>query len=792
MLKNKLKNKIIGIILAASAVLSVLPAIGAAAAAPGADDYVFTLQAGFSCEIINASPSPVTVGNYSNSKAKYDMVSYGAAGNAVNQYKSRRGDSNFTIPENGKVRITANNTYRLNLYVKNEDKASLEIKETAMPAFYYFTLRAGKNYEITNTAELPLAIRNYSGSDAVYDIVNYDAEGNSPSQSKDRRGDNNITIGDRGRARVTTSPVFELNLYIKCEDKEQMSIYETAMPAFYFFALQAGTVHEIINTDTASVTVKNCSAGNASYDITYYNAAGKLTSQSKDRRGDSNFTIGDRGKAVITANPKFGLDLYVKYEDAPKLNGIPEPLGGYLRNILTPFEFPAASDRNIYEENEKIALTPDKIPDVSGVTDISAIKQTLSGALTEVLEALTPVQKAVPAIADLAILFSEEAISQMSASTVPPGDIRINSENIAEPQAAAAELRDSAMRALIGADMEAIREMDINVTFKTTETKKVTITAEPSSVDANVDNICVETPDFTVIIPMAAIIEGTRDGELVITAEKLRGIGGSLSIVPVADSADARGSIKVTLNKNLAENIKVSFDPAAGDPVYQAVFRSDGTSAGGKYNPVTKKVTARIRHSDTYTVRENKRSFTDISEKSSAMQEAIGILAAKGIINGVSPTRFSPDDPITRAEIAALIVRTLSRLDPNADGNFKDVKRSDWYFGAVGSAKAYGIIQGTSPTLFEPDNQILKEQIIAIAARTLKNEMKYKTPEDTDRYLRRFADKTDLPAWGAGEFALASMADLIVARADGLFDPAGTMTRGDAAIVLYRLFMKIW
>ena len=40
-----------------------------------------------------------------------------------------------------------------------------------------------------------------------------------------------------------------------------------------------------------------------------------------------------------------------------------------------------------------------------------------------------------------------------------------------------------------------------------------------------------------------------------------------------------------------------------------------------------------------------------------------------------------------RAEIAALIVRTLSKLDPNADGGFTDVARSDWYFGAVGSAR---------------------------------------------------------------------------------------------------------
>ena len=155
-------------------------------------------------------------------------------------------------------------------------------------------------------------------------------------------------------------------------------------------------------------------------------------------------------------------------------------------------------------------------------------------------------------------------------------------------------------------------------------------------------------------------------------------------------------------------------------------------------------------------------------------------------------TTFNPDGAITRAEIATLIVRTLSKLDANADGGFTDVKKSDWYFGAVGSAKAYGIINGTSATTFAPKDQIRKDQIIAIAARTLRSEMKWKSPKNIDNYLKKFTDREKLPSWGTDDFALASMADLIILRTDGKFNPSDTMTRGDAAVVLYRLFMKIW
>jgi hypothetical protein len=117
------------------------------------------------------------------------------------------------------------------------------------------------------------------------------------------------------------------------------------------------------------------------------------------------------------------------------------------------------------------------------------------------------------------------------------------------------------------------------------------------------------------------------------------------------------------------------------------------------------------------------------------MQEAINVLASKGIINGTTSTTFNPDGRITRAEIAALIVRTLSLLDPNADGGFTDVRRSDWYFGAVGSALRHGIVYGFSSTTFAPERTIQKDQLVAICARTLYRTMGYRYPADVNRIL---------------------------------------------------------
>jgi hypothetical protein len=249
---------------------------------------------------------------------------------------------------------------------------------------------------------------------------------------------------------------------------------------------------------------------------------------------------------------------------------------------------------------------------------------------------------------------------------------------------------------------------------------------------------------------------------------------------------------KIDINKPLKENIKISLPPLTGDPTYQAVVNSSGVAVGGKYNPATEMIEVKIKSSDTYMVKENKKDFSDIKNKSVEMQNAIKVLASKGIISGTTATEFSPDASITRAEIAALILRTLSKLDSNANGGFKDVKTSDWYYGVAGSAKQYGIMNGLSVDVFAPKNAILKEQIVAVSARTLKNEMNYKDPASVENILNIYKDNTSLPAWGKKEIALATRENMVVRRTDSLFIPKATMTRGDAAVILYRLFNKIW
>ena len=73
----------------------------------------------------------------------------------------------------------------------------------------------------------------------------------------------------------------------------------------------------------------------------------------------------------------------------------------------------------------------------------------------------------------------------------------------------------------------------------------------------------------------------------------------------------------------------------------------------------------------------------------------------------------------------------------------------------------------------------------------MKNEMNYRVPENVAEYLT-YADADSLPEWAKADIALANMANLVMDRTDNKFVSEDNITRGDAAIILMRLFNKIW
>jgi hypothetical protein len=111
-----------------------------------------------------------------------------------------------------------------------------------------------------------------------------------------------------------------------------------------------------------------------------------------------------------------------------------------------------------------------------------------------------------------------------------------------------------------------------------------------------------------------------------------------------------------------------------------------------------------------------------IDTSGSVFAADIGALAASGITRGCDPPvndRFCPDDPVTRGQMAAFLVRAFDY--PAAEGAFADTAGSVFHED-IGALAASGITKGCDPpanTRFCPDRAVTRAEMATFLARAL-------------------------------------------------------------------------
>ena len=115
-------------------------------------------------------------------------------------------------------------------------------------------------------------------------------------------------------------------------------------------------------------------------------------------------------------------------------------------------------------------------------------------------------------------------------------------------------------------------------------------------------------------------------------------------------------------------------------------------------------------------------AFTDVAEDASYL-EAVTMLSKLGIINGYEDGTFLPDNTITRAEAAKVLVCALDAAEQAegmaSDEIFTDVPASHWAAGYVNYAANYGIIAGRGNGIFDPEAPVTYEEIVKMVVAML-------------------------------------------------------------------------
>ncbi len=128
-------------------------------------------------------------------------------------------------------------------------------------------------------------------------------------------------------------------------------------------------------------------------------------------------------------------------------------------------------------------------------------------------------------------------------------------------------------------------------------------------------------------------------------------------------------------------------------------------------------------------------NFADVSAADYpwAAQE-ISYLATKGIVNGVGANNFHPGKKLSRAEMTAMLVRALPDSDEvETIPVFTDVQQQSWYADYVQRAAAAGLVRGMCPDIFAPEQEVTREQLAVIVARILPEDEAKKDLSFKDR-----------------------------------------------------------
>jgi parallel beta-helix repeat protein len=168
-------------------------------------------------------------------------------------------------------------------------------------------------------------------------------------------------------------------------------------------------------------------------------------------------------------------------------------------------------------------------------------------------------------------------------------------------------------------------------------------------------------------------------------------------------------------------------------------------------------------------------------------QTFIQELASRNIIKGFPDGNFRPNDPVTRAQFAALLSQAMNRPTKRSNVTFADVASNFWAATAIQKAYTTGFMSGYSATTFRPNENISRVQILV----SLANGSGYAPTKPANTTLQLYSDATTIPAYARNSVAAATENRMVVNYPNlKLLNPNQPATRAEVAAFIYQALVR--
>lgn len=214
-----------------------------------------------------------------------------------------------------------------------------------------------------------------------------------------------------------------------------------------------------------------------------------------------------------------------------------------------------------------------------------------------------------------------------------------------------------------------------------------------------------------------------------------------------------------------------------------------GTGGGGTKTPVISAsgnfgIVADVPREVTI-VKEN--VYSDVAPEHWAY-ESVAQLAAQKIVSGYEDGSFKPEDTISRAEFATMLVKAFGYQYDNMELEiFADASQSDWFFQSVMAARQANIMLG-SDNYCKPHDAISRQEMAS---------MIYGVIRDKGLELARvndntiFTDEADIAEWAYVSVMQLYKAGIMNGMDETTFAPQQKATRAQTATVVASLLNRM-
>jgi parallel beta-helix repeat protein len=177
-------------------------------------------------------------------------------------------------------------------------------------------------------------------------------------------------------------------------------------------------------------------------------------------------------------------------------------------------------------------------------------------------------------------------------------------------------------------------------------------------------------------------------------------------------------------------------------------------------------------------------AFVDVAPNYWA-KSYIEALASKGVIAGFPDGSFKPNEPVTRAQFAAIINKAFAPQAQQQATNFSDVSTNFWAYNAIQTATRSPFLAGYPNNTFRPQLEIPRVQVLVALANGLG------LSANNQNVTSVYADADQIPSWAQPSVAAATSRGLVVNYPTATqLNPSRQATRAEVAAFVYQALVN--